>query len=48
MCPGHLSLTLLGKSGVPVQISVDGRRIFSVAPAAERDMVWRSAGAGGR
>lgn len=32
--PGHLSLTLLGKSGVPVQISVDGRRILSVAPAA--------------
>jgi hypothetical protein len=30
---GHLSLTLLGKSGTPVQISVDGRKTLTITPA---------------
>jgi hypothetical protein len=30
---GHLSLTLLGKTGTPVKISVDGRKTLTVTPA---------------
>ncbi len=35
---GHLSLTLLGKAGTPVQISVDGRHTLTVTPAS--GSVW--------
>lgn len=31
---GHLGLTLLGKEGAPVRISVDGRKALTVTPAA--------------
>ena len=35
---GHLSLTLLGKAGTPVTISVDGQDTLTVTPA--RDTAW--------